>query len=126
KAIWARDVPVELPFHTLAEERPLEISRAAVDEYAARLNRLIVEYVLAEQPSETLDAINRRLAAGARRGVLAAVAQELGESGVGYEVLRSHAVVGRFVRLLERLWDAALTDEAVSEALLEFWTTGDA
>lgn len=101
RALWTRDVALDMEFHTLAEEVPLQPSAAYLDSYATRLDHLILDYALGEQPLTTLREMNERLSRTRRRGLVSPIAQELQERGWDYAALRKHPVLGLHARRLD-------------------------
>jgi len=110
RALWTRDLPSPIEFHTLAEEVPLQPSAAYLDTYATRLDRLILEHVLGDQPLPVLREMNERLGASRRRGLASAIAQELQDLGWGYQALRQHPVVGPHARRVDQVREGLLED----------------
>jgi hypothetical protein len=108
RALWTRDLPPPTEFHTLADEVPLQPSAAYLDTYATRLDRLILEHVLGDQPLIVLREMNERLGATRRRGLVSALAQELQDLGWGYQALRKHPVVGPHARRVDRVREGLL------------------
>src|SRR4029453_3981603 len=102
-AIWSREREgaASEEFDTLVHEQPLAPSRSYLDHYASRLNWLVVEYLLGEQPLPVLEAIHRSLGEAGRRGQLAAVGQEVRDAGLSYDRMTEHPAVGPYARALE-------------------------
>lgn len=120
RAIWSREGEDEAEeFATLADEPPLAPSRSYLDQYAFRLNWLVVEYLLGEQPLPVLETINDRLREAGRRGQLATVGQEVRDAGLSYARMAEHPVVGPYVRALEELWQDPEVSPA--EVLRRIW-----
>lgn len=108
RALWTRDLPPPQEFHTLAEEIPLCPSAEYLDGYASRLDRLILEHVLGEQPIAVLREMNDRLAATHRRGLASVIAQELQEQGWDYRALREDPVIGPHARRMDQVREGFL------------------
>lgn len=110
RALWTRDLPVD-DFHTLAADVPLSPSAEYLDQFASRLDRLILEHILSEQPLPVLRQMNERLGAARRRGLISVIAQELQERGWDFRAIREDPVVGPHARRMDR----------VRAGLLEGW-----
>lgn len=108
RALWTRDLPPPTEFHTLAEEVPLQPSAAYLDTYATRLDRLVLEHVLADQPLPVLRELNERLGAARRRGLVSAIAQELQDLGWDFEALRQHPMVGPHAKRVDQVREGLL------------------
>ncbi|MCC2670635.1 MAG: hypothetical protein K0Q72_3106 [Armatimonadetes bacterium] len=111
RALWTRDVPPPLApdFHSLADEVPLRPSAGYLEEYATGLDRIVMEYVLAELPLPALREMNERLRRSRRRGILSVLAQELQERGWDYRELRRHPEVGPHARRIDAVREALLS-----------------